>query len=217
MMNSETAQSNKPNPQALKRRSKAPLYWVLAICIAPAIAAYTLFYTVDWRAKANTDTTNYGELLPAPVAMPDLSGAPQVLDAQKTQVFDAKTLYKKWVYVTVDSGACDEACATRLVTTRQLRAMMGRERDRIARLWLVTDDAPVDPRLFVAHPDLVMLRVKPQDAAFLKAAQGNALTQHIWIIDPLARPMMRYPVDYDHKRMKTDLTKLLYASKGWQN
>jgi hypothetical protein len=204
-------------PAQVKRRSHAPLYWILAICIAPTIAAFTLFYAVDWSAKANTDTTNYGELLPNPAVMPNLTGAQQVLGSDNTQLFDAKIIYKKWVYLTVDRGACDEPCAKRLFTTRQLRAMMGRERERIARLWLVTDDAPVDARLFAAHPDLIIVRVKPEDLTFLSAQNGHTIVQQLWMVDPLGRPMMRYSAEPEPERMKKDLTKLLYASKAWQN
>jgi hypothetical protein len=194
-----------------KPRSKAQLYWVLGICIAPTIAAFATFYLVDWAP--NTDTTNYGELLTGQNAIASLSSA-KTLDGKQ---FEFKTLQKKWIYASVDSGACDEPCAKRLFTSRQLRAISGRERDRVARLWLVTDDAPIKPELLAAHPDLTVVRVSANDAASLPVKTGQSLNQHTWIIDPLGRPMMRYEAVPDHNRMKKDLSKLLYASKSWQN
>ena len=79
-------------------------------------------------------------------------GAPQVL----------RGLAGQWLLVVVDSGACAEACEQRLFMQRQLREMNGRDRDRIDKLWLVIDDAPVKPALqqaLAGTPGMHMLRV----------------------------------------------------------
>lgn len=193
-----------------KPRSKAPLYWVLAVCIAPTVAAFVAYY--GWNWEANTETTNYGELLTPPSAMPPMSSA-KTLDGQS---FDAQQLLKKWVYVTVDGGACLKACADRLFNTRQQKAMTGRERERVGRVFFVTDAAPVSPDLVAAHPDLTIVRVAPDELVFLPLAAGQPLAAPIWLLDPLGRVMMRYPADPNPSKMKRDLSKLLYASKGWQ-
>ncbi len=197
--------------RSTKPRSKAALYWVLGICIAPTIAAFATFYLVDW--KPNTETTNYGELLTGQQTLPEMSSA-NTLDGK---AFSIKQLDKKWVFISVDSGACGEPCAKRLFTSRQLKAITGRERDRVARLWLVTDALTINPELLKAHPDLIVVRVAPADAAALPVGGSKALDQHTWLIDPLGRPMMRYTANPEPDRMKKDLTKLLYASKSWQN
>jgi hypothetical protein len=210
-----------------KVHSYAPLYWILAVCIAPTVAAFVAFYGVDWRAKANTKTTNYGELIANPTPLPMLLAAQQQINPKELLPFSNQILNKKWVYLTVDSGVCDELCAKRLFTTRQLRAIAGRERDRIIRVWLVTDNAPIDIRLFAAHPDLVIVRLNSDYTAtnnpvnntstpFLKPASDTLASQHIWVLDPLTRPMMRFPVNYQPELMKKDLSRLLYASKSWQ-
>jgi hypothetical protein len=199
------------NKSSDKPRSKAALYWVLGICIAPTVAAFATYYLVDFTP--NTETTNYGELLTGQLALPAMPSA-KTLDGKP---FDIKQLQKKWVFASVDSGACEEACAKRLFTSRQLRAITGRERDRVARLWLVTDDKPIKPELLAAHTDLIVVKVNPADAAALPVNANQSLNQHTWIIDPIGRPMMRYAADPDHNRMKKDVSKLLYASKSWQN
>ena len=197
------------NP-APKPRSKSTLYWVLAVCAAPTIAAFATYYLVDWQP--NTETTNYGELLTGQAALVQMPSA-QTLEGKP---FDIKSLDKKWVFASVDGGACLEPCAKRLFTSRQLRAITGRERERVARLWLVTDDASVSPELMAAHPDLTIVRVKASDIR-LPVPASSSLTEHTWLIDPLTRPMMRYSADPDPSRMKKDVSKLLYASKSWQN
>jgi hypothetical protein len=198
-------------PPLNKPRSKATLYWIVGICIAPTIAAFATFYLVDWQP--NTETTNYGELLTGQTVLNDLPSA----KTMEGKPFTMKQLEKKWVFVSVDSGACDEPCAKRLFTSRQLKAITGRERDRVARLWLVTDEKPINTALLAAHPDLTVVRIKAEEAAILPVKSGQQHNQHTWIIDPLGRPMMRYESSPDPDRMKKDLTKLLYASKSWQN
>jgi hypothetical protein len=193
-----------------KPRSKAPLIWVLAICMAPMIAAYAVYYGLDWQP--NTETTNYGELLTGQPELPTMPSA-RLLDGKP---FEMKQVFKKWVFVSVDSGACDEACAKRLFTHRQLKAIAGRERERIARVWFVTDHAPIKPELLTAHPDLMVVRVNPSELTGLAPKAGQAITQHTWFIDPLGRPMMRYEATPDPDKMKKDVSKLLYASKNWQ-
>jgi hypothetical protein len=46
----------------------------------------------------------------------------------------------QWLLVVVGPAACDSGCEQRLYAQRQLREMLGRERDRLDKLWLVTDD-----------------------------------------------------------------------------
>ena len=124
-----------------------------------------------------------------------------------------------WVLVVVDSGACAEACEQRLFMQRQLREMNGRDRDRIDKLWLVIDDAPVKPALqqaLAGTPGMHMLRVpRATVAAWLKPAPGQALEDHLYVVDPLGEWMMRAPANADPSKLKRDITRLLRASGGW--
>ena len=52
--------------------------------------------------------------------------------------------------MSVASGACDAACEKTLYLQRQLRESLGRDKDRIDRVWLVSDDAPVREALLPA-------------------------------------------------------------------
>lgn len=102
---------------------------------------------------------------------------------------------------------------------RQLREMTGREADRIEKIWLVLDDAPIKPALLQAlqaTPAMTVLRL-PRDvaAAWLKPAPGQALQDHLYIVDPLADWMMRAPAQADPSRLKRDIDRLLKGSAGW--
>ena len=47
----------------------------------------------------------------------------------------------QWLLVVVAGGACDAACERHLWLQRQLRETLGREKDRVDKLWLVDDAA----------------------------------------------------------------------------
>lgn len=184
---------------------------IMAACAAPVIASYTLYYGVRPTGGATAYSTLIQPTVPIPAvpALPVDGGPPEVL----------RGLAGQWLLVVVDGGACGAACEKRLYLQRQLREMTGRERDRIDKLWLVVDDAPVAPQLqqaLAATPGMHLLRV-PRDvvAAWLKPAPGQALEDHLYIVDPLGEWMMRAPVDADPSKLKRDIDRLLRASGGW--
>ena len=115
---------------------------VLLVCAAPVIASYLTYYVVRPEGRSN-------------YADADRAGARRcrrrcrcaICDGQPV---DARTLQGQWLLVVVGPAACDSACEKRLFMQRQLREMTGRERDRIDKLWLVTDDAPMRPELRAA-------------------------------------------------------------------
>ena len=204
-----------PTPVDAMTRQRASgrlkMLLIMAACAAPMIASYTLYYVVrpTGGATAYSDLIQPTVPLPAVPAQPLDGGAPQSL----------RGLAGQWLLVVVDSGACAEACEQRLFMQRQLREMNGRDRDRIDKLWLIIDDAPVKPALqqaLAATPGMHMLRVpRAKVAAWLKPAPGQALEDHLYIVDPLGEWMMRAPANADPSKLKRDITRLLRASGGW--
>jgi hypothetical protein len=180
------------------------LFLVLAICAAPVIASYFTYYVIKPAAR-----TNYGALLdPRSYPMPQLGaltldGKPVTLDAYKG----------KWIMLQVDSADCRESCKTKLLDMRQLRLMQGKEMDRIERVWLVTDDKPLDAALLREYDGTRLLRVRQGALApWLPVDSGGKVTDHIYIIDPVGNLMLRFPRNPDPAKMKKDIYKLLAAS-----
>ena len=131
------------------------------------------------------------------------------------------SLRGQWLLVVVGSGACDAACEQRLYLQRQLREMLGRERDRVDKVWLVTDDASPRPELqaALASGDPVrVLRVPATELArWLEPAPGQAPHDHLYIVDPMGMWMMRMPPAPEPSRVKRDLERLLRASSSWDH
>lgn len=198
----------KDNKSASNGRWK--LLLVLAVCAAPMIFSYLTYYVIK-----PTGRTNYGTILdPREYPMPKLSG--HLLGAGPADQPVGLDAYRgKWLMVQVDSGACAEACQKKMYDIRQLRTAQGKEMDRIERVWLITDDLPIDTALIRQHDGARMLRVDPAVLkAWLPADQENhtQISDHIYMIDPLGNLMMRFPKNADANKIKKDLAKLLRAS-----
>ncbi|PUA17386.1 cytochrome C oxidase subunit I [Glaciimonas sp. PCH181] len=188
----------------LKRNGRIKMFLIVAVCAAPMIASYFTYYVIKPQTR-----TNYGTLLePTQYAIPDLGstaldGSPLALSAFKG----------KWVMLQVDSGDCQKECKDKLFEIRQLRKMQGKEMERIERVWLITDDKPLDKQSLQPFAGTKMLRVKPELLkAWLPTEAGTTAADHIYLIDPRSNLMMRFPKDADPYKVKTDLSKLLRAS-----
>ena len=191
-------------------RGRITLLLVLLACAAPVIVSYFLYYVVRPEPRSN-----YATLIQP------TRGIPEALQLKTLQgeAVAPKSLKGQWLLTVVSSGACDAQCEARLYEQRQLREMMGRERDRVEKLWLITDDAAVPPAIWAAmqaQPPVTVLRVPAADLqAWLSTEAGKAFNEHLFVIDPMGEWMMRTPAQPDPIRFKKDLERLLKASAFW--
>ena len=200
-------------PHALARRTasgRLKMLLVLLACAAPVIASYFTYYVIRPEGR-----TNYGSLVQPGVPIPSglglrtLQGAPLAAEGLKGQ----------WLLVVVDDGVCDADCEKRLYMQRQLRDMLGRESERVDKVWLVTGSTLPRPELIAALaqgvPPTVLRVAEDEVAAWLAPAPGQALRSHLYVVDPMGVWMMRMPADPDPARVKRDLERLLRASSSW--
>jgi hypothetical protein len=190
-------------------RGRLKMLLVLLVCAAPVVASYFTYFVIRPQAR-----TNYGTLILPTRSLPDLAlrrldGTPQPASALRGQ----------WLLVAVGPSGCDAECDKRLFMQRQLREMLGKERDRVDKVWFVTDDGPLAPQLRAAveaGPALTVLRVdRTALARWLEPAPGQSLDDHLYIVDPMGEWMMRMPPQPEPARVKRDLDRLLRASAGW--
>ena len=177
------------------------LFLILAVCASPVIASYLTYYVIKPETR-----TNYGDLID-PRAHP----APVSLGAGTATLAEYKG---KWVMLQVGNADCDENCRKRLHDMRQLRLAQGKDMDRIERVWLITDEKPLETMLMREYDGTHMLRAKPEVLrSWLPADSGTTQADHIYMIDPLGNLMMRFPKDADPNKVKKDIAKLLKASR----
>lgn len=205
----ELAETPASEQQRRTRAGRIKMLAMVLICAVPVIASYITYFVIRPDGRAN-----YGALiqpsrsLPA-LTLPTLDGQPVTL----------QTLRGQWLLVVVGPASCDAACERRLYAQRQLREMLGRERDRLDKIWLITDDSTPKPALrdaVTAEPPVTALRIPRAELAnWLAPEPGHELDEHLYLIDPMGEWMMRFPVEFDPAKVKRDIDRLMRASASW--
>jgi len=183
-------------------RGRLKLLLMAAFFAAPLLLA-GLAYRFDW---ATGTTGNYGALL-KPAALPD--AAFSALDGRP---FPLARLRGKWVLVQFDESRCDAYCERKLYFMRQVRKALGRDAERVERLWVLTDRGVPSAKLLAAAEGTRLARA--QNGRFLAAFPAQAsLPDHIYLVDPMGNLMMRFPREPDPSKMLKDLQRLLKYSQ----
>lgn len=194
---------------AKRRRGRVAMMLILLACAAPVIASYMAYFVVRPDTR-----TNYADLIEPLRTWPDtlplttLDGAP----------VSASSLKGQWLLVAMGGAACDEACEKRLFTQRQLREMLGRERHRVDKVFIVLDGGAPRPELvaaLAAQPPVQMLRAPRAGLATWLHGDATSVDAHLYVVDPMGNWMMRAPTNPDPAKFKRDLERLLRASSSW--
>jgi len=200
--------SQLPAAPASHWRRNRVLYLLIAVALAPILASYYAYYVAPPSGR-----TNYGALVEPQRPVPAFSATG--LDGT---AFDLRSLKGKWSFVMVDGGACDEYCQSKLFHMRQLRTMMGKERDEIERVWFITDREPLATMLIREYEGTYFVRADERDLRPFLALPETAnasLRDHVWMVDPYGNLMLRWPRNADPKGTKSDIARLLKASSLW--
>ena len=199
-------------PAAQSRRGRVMMLVILVACALPVLVSYFTYYVIRPQGR-----TNYATLIEPQRPLPALDALPaQDMDGHSVPL---TTLKGQWLLVVVAPASCGKLCENNLFLQRQLREMMGAERDRIQKVWLVDSPEPVTPELAAAvgaPPAVLSYRVERSALArWLEPDAGRALEDHLYIVDPLGNWMMRTPANPDPVKLKKDVDKLLRASAWW--
>ena len=182
---------------------------VLLVCAAPVVASYVTYYVIKPEGRQN-----FGELINPQRPLPDIKG----VDINGVDV-SLQTLKGQWLLVSVAGGGCDEACVQNLYLQRQMRESLGKEKDRLDWVWLISDNTLVAEPLRTALKGATTLRVSAPDiAAWLAPGSGHALADHLYLVDPMGNWMLRFPAKLDKvtaAKAKRDIERLLRAANSW--
>jgi len=188
--------SNESRPQ-----SRKTLWLVAAVCVAPFVLSFVTYYFYQPDGRVN-----YGELVEGR-QLPDLP-----LTLADGKPFSFAQLRGKWMFVTADAAACDAYCDKKLWQIRQVRKTQGKYPERIERVWLITDGGMPGERQRSEYEGTWF--VNASGSAVLDALpHAGALSDHVFLVDPLGNVVLRYPRDADPTRIKKDLQRLLRVSR----
>ena len=192
------------------RHGRLKMLLVLLICAAPVMASYFTYFVIRPEGRTNySELINPQRTIPAELPLTDLQG----------QLVAPAKLKGQWLLVVVSGAACNELCEKSLWLQRQLQESLGREKERLDKVWLINDTQAARPQTVQAvsaGTPVTVLRVPaPALAAWLQPAAGRALEDQMYIVDPMGNWMMRVPPQPEPAKLKRDLEKLLRASSSW--
>lgn len=215
-------------------QSRLILLLIAGTPVVIILAASWLWYFViqgNLDLVGSIGTSNNGKLVTPPrqieqVSFRDDTGVP----------FVWADLERRWTMVIVNRGQeCDAACERRLYFTRQVHIALGKEFNRVQRIFIndrpiasstvavPEGDLPGWPKqlqgdslaeyLTIAHQGLVPLAVS-SDAVLAQFPELEENTAQWFLIDPAGWIMMSFDDSLDYKAVMADLKFLLKHSGG---
>lgn len=211
-------------------KNKAKLTFLLLIAALPIGSATWYFGTQEYQGLIAT--TNKGVLVDPvlDVAALDLrngAGAPayQSFEERTAGVNPQDYEAPPWQLLYLGAPECDDSCIDRLYFLRQLHVRLGREFDRVQRVYVQVSDAsgplPEATAAFMTEqqPDM---KVVYANAATLRSrlaptvpAGADPLASHfIYVVDPLGNVMMYFTPGNSPDDILSDLDTLLDNSSA---
>jgi len=118
-----------------------------------------------------------------------------------------------WLLLYATDGECGDACRDALYTARQSRTMLGREMDRVSRVFLHGHVAPDTVFVDAEHNGLITLEDASLSGLLDKKRPADLPAGGFYLVDPLGNLVMYFPPDIDPSDMVDDIKHLLRLSR----
>jgi hypothetical protein len=118
-----------------------------------------------------------------------------------------------WLLVYSNIGPCEEACEHALFTLRQSRLMLGKEMDRLLRVFLHGNTPPDTVFIAEEHAGLITLRDSSLSGLLDNKRPTELAAGGYFLIDPLGNLVMYFRPDIDPSEMVEDIKRLLKLSR----
>lgn len=194
----------------IEKNPQQYLLWVLMLIPVMVVSAATfVFYTGIGIPES---THNKGMLISPPQQINDIhpvdeAGTPFVFERQKNIL---------WTFLTVQGATCDDSCKQNFWINRQTRMALGKYREHIRRVWLVTDSqlsSETVQWLKKEHADVVVLHSSDAKWQQLLGQSNYRATSDnptsFYLVDPRGFVMMYYTAQDTYKDVMADMKFLL--------
>lgn len=176
------------------------LLLALAFFLPVLVAAWLYFVARDFAPEGRT---NHGALLEPIVRLGE------AVPGSAT----AELAGSDWLLVYVHEGPCESSCRDALYRLRQSRLMLGRDMDRVLRVFLHGPTPPDRVFLEREHPGLAAFEDR-ETAALLSGKRPQDLEAGgLYLVDPLGNLVMYFPPDLAPGDMVDDIEHLLDVSR----
>lgn len=185
----------------MKHKQKLIVLGVGLVSVLPLVATLFFYYVAPPEGRMN-----HGDLLP-PAPLPA-----KPLSLLSGEAFRFEQMKGKWLLLQIDSGDCDARCREKLYAMRQVRLAQGKDRVRLERVWLLSDDSRPAPDLLAEYAGTLVVRAAGSEAMTVFPAPTDRAA-HLYLVDPQGNLMMRFPEKPDPTRIIKDLQRLLRPSR----
>lgn len=180
-------------------RGRVQFLLIALVFFGPLLFAAWLYY--QGGALQPTEKANHGALLEPIVNLGD--------EVPGSEILGKRT----WLLVYANDAACDETCQQALYTLRQSRLMLGKEMDRVMRVFLHGAEPPDTLFITAEHGGLIAV----QDDA-LRSVLDNKKPRALaaggyYLIDPHGNLVLYFGPDIDPRDMVDDMKRLLKLSR----
>ncbi len=185
------------NPQ--RTRGRLQFLLIAAIFFGPLLFAAWLYYSGE--ALQPEERANHGTLLEPIVNL--LEAVPESAIHED----------RAWRLLYAEDGECGESCQKALYTLRQSRLMLGKEMDRVERVFLHGEQAPDNLLGAEEHRGLVSLYDPSLRAVLESKRPGSLAAGGFYLIDPHANLVLYFSPDIKPRDMVDDIKRLLRLSR----
>ncbi len=193
IMDSSNVLNHKP------QSNKLILWLIMGVCILPVLLSTLLW----WNGWGPSSKTQGGELIEKPLLVQNC-----ISQNGKKLAAWPETYQHKWLLLWTENSK--NSNDSRILLTQQLRLMQGKNRDRVARVY-VSEKAYTIP---VNGHDKV-LTVQGTWCSDMKLTPDSRIPydQRVYVVDPLGNIMMVLDAKKEPKALHKDITRLLSVSR----
>lgn len=188
-----------------RKVNRIKLLALIALFLGPVVLTWLYhWYKPLWRPA----TSVHGTLIEPVRALPDV-----LVFAPGTDPVEISTRRGRWVLLQFNVGKCGASCRQRMADLRQLTLSLGKDQNRLQRVFASDEVDLPDQASLREHPGLLYLdqpgKQVPKLAPMLEM---SGVTQPVYLVDPLGNLMLYYTAGYDLKKMRKDIRRLFEAS-----
>jgi cytochrome oxidase Cu insertion factor (SCO1/SenC/PrrC family) len=180
--------------------ARVQMLLIASVFFGPLVIATVMYYGGYFQPEGRT---NHGALLEPIVNVTD-----ELPGSEITAKGDGH-----WVLIYADASECKDACVNALYTIRQAHKLLGKESERLLRVFLHGESSADTVFLADEHAGLIALRDERLSALLNNKKPAELAAGGYFLMDPLGNLVMYFEPEIDPSDMVGDLKRLLKLSR----
>lgn len=180
--------------------ARVQMLLIASVFFGPLAIATWMYYGGHFQPEGRT---NHGALL-----QPIINVAEEMPESAIVAAGDGY-----WLLVYADGRECLESCRNALYVVRQSRKMLGKEMDRLKRVFLHGESAPDTVFLADEHAGLIVMRDDDLSSLLNRKKPAEQPAGGYYLLDPLGNLVMYFRPDIAPSDMVEDIKRLLKLSR----